>query len=192
VNLGWKLAQVVDGVSPESLLDTYQAERHPVTARALRFSMAQTTLQRADPRTAALNGILGDLLLLTPARTEIAALVHALDLVYDLGEGHPLLGRRMPDLDLETADGPTRVYELLHEAKPVLLNLGDPARFDVAPWSGRLRVVDARFSAAWQLPVVGEVPPVDAALVRPDGHVAWVDDGSMVPLSDALTKWFGR
>ena len=190
VNLGWKLARVVQGTSPDSLLDTYHGERHPAGARALDLSMAQTVLQRNDPRTAALNGILGDVMATTPARNEVAARIHGLDVAYDLGEGHPLLGRRMPDLDLETAAGPTRVFELLHRAEPVLLNFADLGRLDVGSWGDRVRVVDARYPGAWELPVLGEVAPPSAVLVRPDGHVAWVGPGE--PLAAALTRWFGR
>ena len=126
MNLGWKLAQVVKGISPESLLDTYHDERHPVTARALRYTMAQTTLQRQDERMKALVEVVSGLAAMDEPRKQLAGIVSALDIHYDLGEGHPLLGRRMPDLDLVTADGPLRVYELLHEARPVVLNLGEP------------------------------------------------------------------
>jgi 3-(3-hydroxy-phenyl)propionate hydroxylase len=191
VNLGWKLAQVVKGVSPQSLLDTYHAERHPAAARALRLSMAQTVLQRADPRTAALNETIAGLLMTAPARTQIAGLIHGLDIVYDLGEGHPLLGRRMPDLDLDTPAGPTRAYTLLHEAKPVLLSFGAPRRIDISSWAERVRAVDVRFTGTWELPVLGKVASPTAVLVRPDGHVAWVDCGAEEPLTDALTSWFG-
>ena len=118
VNLGWKLAQVVDGTSPESLLDTYHAERHPVAARALRHTMAQTTLQRHDERTKALVEVVSELATMDEPRKRLAGLISGLDIHYDLGEGHPLLGRRMPDLDLSTADGPLRVFELLHDARP--------------------------------------------------------------------------
>ncbi|WP_159599697.1 FAD-dependent monooxygenase [Agromyces humi] len=192
VNLGWKLARVVQGTSPDSLLDTYHAERHPAGARALSLSMAQTVLQRNDPRTAALNGILGDVMATIPARNEVAGLIHGLDVVYDLGEGHPLLGRRMPDLDLETAAGPIRVFELLHGAEPVLLNFAEAGRLDIGSWTDRVRVADARYSGPWELPVLGEVAPPSAVLVRPDGHVAWVDPGAGEPLIAALTRWFGR
>jgi 3-(3-hydroxy-phenyl)propionate hydroxylase len=196
VNLGWKLAQVVQGTSPDSLLDTYHSERHPAGARALDLSMAQTVLQRNDPRTAALNGILGGVMATVPARHEVAARIHGLDVAYDLGEGHPLLGRRMPDLDLETAAGVTRVFELLHRAEPVLLNFGEPGAIHVGPWADRVPVVDARYSGTWELPVLGEVAPPSAVLVRPDGHVAWVDPGAgdpvQEPLTAALTRWFGR
>jgi 3-(3-hydroxy-phenyl)propionate hydroxylase len=191
VNLGWKLAQVVQGTSPESMLDTYHAERHPAGARALGFSMAQTVLQRADPRTAALDGILDDVMTTAPARHRIAALIHGLDVAYDLGEGHPLLGRRMPDLDLETRAGPTRVYAMLHEAEPLLLDFAGRTRIDRSPWADRVRAVDARFTGTWELPVLGNVEPPAAVLVRPDGHVAWADPGPDATPTDALTRWFG-
>ncbi|MEV1128634.1 FAD-dependent monooxygenase [Agromyces sp. NPDC049794] len=191
VNLGWKLAQVVDGISPESLLDTYHAERHPAGARALTHSMAQTALQRLDPRTAALAETVGELMLMDQPRSHIAALIHGLDIAYDLGEGHPLLGRRMPDLDLDTAAGPIRVFTLLHDAKPVLLNLAEPTGIDITPWAERVQLVDARFTGAWRLPIIGEVSPPTAVLIRPDGHVAWVGQGADEGLTDALTRWFG-
>ena len=126
VNLGWKLAQVVKQTSPDSLLDTYHAERHPVAARVLRTTMAQVALMRVDDRTEALRDTLSELLSLDEPRKRLAGEMSGLDIHYDLGEGHPLLGRRMPDLDLVTADGPLRVFTLLHDARPVLLNLGEP------------------------------------------------------------------
>ena len=130
VNLGWKLAQVVTGTSLESLLDTYHAERHPVGARVLHNTMAQGALRGTDERTGALRDTVTELLGMDEPRKRFAAMMSGLDIHYDLGEGHPLLGRRMPDLDLVTADGPLRVFTLLHEAKPVLLNLGEPGGFD--------------------------------------------------------------
>jgi len=126
VNLGWKLAQVVNGTSPESLLDTYQGERHPVAARALQHTMAQAALQRRDERNQALVDLVSELAIMDEPRKQVAGTISGLDIHYDLGEGHPLLGRRMPDLDLVTADSPLRVFELLHGARPVLLNLGEP------------------------------------------------------------------
>src|SRR6478752_607786 len=126
VNLGWKLAQVVNGTSPERLLDTYHEERHPVAARALRYTMAQTVIQRPDERIKALVEIVSELAALDEPRKRLAGMHSGLDIHYDLGEGHPLLGRRMPDLDLATADGPLRVYTLLHNAQPALLNFGEP------------------------------------------------------------------
>ena len=191
VNLGWKLAQVVDGISPESLLDTYQTERHPVGARALKHSMAQTVLQRMDARTAALAETVDELMSMDQPRRHVAALIHGLDIAYDLGEGHPLLGRRMPDLDLDTANGPTRVFTLLHEAKPVLLNLGESNHLEVTPWAERVRLVDARFTGAWRLPLLDEVTPPTAVLIRPDGYVGWVGQGTDHGLTDALSLWFG-
>jgi 2-polyprenyl-6-methoxyphenol hydroxylase-like FAD-dependent oxidoreductase len=192
VNLGWKLAQVVLGTSPDSLLDTYQAERHPPTARALRETMAATALQLGDPRTEALREKLAELAELEEPRKQIVAERLGLDIRYDLGDGHPLLGRRMPDLDLVAADGPRRVYSLLHDARPLLLNLGEPGDIEIASWADRVRLVDAECSGAWELPILGEVPAPETVLVRPDGHVAWVDEGSEEGLNDALRTWFGE
>ena len=191
VNLGWKLAQVVAGTSPESLLDTYHAERHPVAARALRYTMAQTTLQRHDDRTKALADVVSELVTMDEPRKRLAGMISGLDIHYDLGEGHPLLGRRMPDLDLVTADGPLRVFELLHGAKPVLLNLGEPGGFDITPWADRVQLIDASYKGEWELPVLGVVSAPTAVLIRPDGYVAWVGDGTDVGLTDALATWFG-
>jgi 3-(3-hydroxy-phenyl)propionate hydroxylase len=192
MNLGWKLAQVVHGTSPESLLDTYHAERHPVAARVLQNTMAATALTRSDARIDALRDILSELLAIDEPRKRLAGMMSGLDIHYDLGEGHPLLGRRMPDLDLVTADGSLRVFTLLHEARPVLLNLGDPGGFDISPSADRVRLVDAEYAGLWELPVLGEVPPPTAVLIRPDGHVAWVgDDLTGAGLADALTTWFG-
>ncbi len=136
VNLGWKLGQVVRGVSPEALLDTYHAERHPVTARVLRNVMTQALLQRGDARTEALRDTIAEMLGFDGPRTQLAGLLSGLDVAYDLGEGHPLLGRRMPDLDLATAQGPQRVFELLHDARAVLLNLGEPGSHRHQPVGG--------------------------------------------------------
>jgi 3-(3-hydroxy-phenyl)propionate hydroxylase len=191
VNLGWKLAQVVKRTSPGCLLDTYHAERHPVAARVLRNTMAQVALMRTDDRTEALRDSVAELLRMDEPRKRFAAMQSGLDIHYDLGEGHPLLGRRMPDLDLFAADGPLRVFTLLHEARPVLLNLGEPGAFDIAPWADRVRRVDARHDGPWALPVLGPVAAPSAVLIRPDGHVAWVADASPSGLADALTTWFG-
>jgi 2-polyprenyl-6-methoxyphenol hydroxylase-like FAD-dependent oxidoreductase len=191
VNLGWKLAQVVHGTSPERLLDTYRAERHPVGARVLRNTMAQTALNRGDARNEALRETLSELLRMDEPRKRYAAMISGLDIHYDLGKGHPLLGRRMPDLDLVTASGPQRVFTLLHDARPVLLNLGAPGPFDITPWADRVRLLDARYAGIWDLPVFGAVASPAAVLIRPDGHVAWVGDGTDHGLRDALTSWFG-
>jgi 2-polyprenyl-6-methoxyphenol hydroxylase-like FAD-dependent oxidoreductase len=191
VNLGWKLAQVVHRTSPESLLDTYQDERHPVAARALRHTMAQTLLQRRDGRMEALVDIVSELAGMDEPRKRLAGIVSGLDIRYELGEGHPLLGRRMPDLDLVTAAGPLRVFELLRDARPALLNLGEPGDFDIAPWADRVQLVDAEHVGPWELPVLGPVTAPAAVLIRPDGYVAWVGEGSDLGLAQALTTWFG-
>ncbi len=191
VNLGWKLAQVVKRTSPESLLDTYHAERHPVGARVLKTTMALTTLAREDARIDALRDVIGDLLSIDAARKRVAGRLSGLDIHYDLGEGHPLLGRRMPDLDLVTPDGPLRVYSLLHDARPVLLNVGEPGGFDIAPWADRVEMIDATYAGRWELPVLGEVTAPAAVLIRPDGYVAWVGELGHTELPDALTTWFG-
>jgi 3-(3-hydroxy-phenyl)propionate hydroxylase len=213
VNLGWKLAQVVKGISPESLLDTYHAERHPVAARALQNTMAAVALRRTDDRTKALGEIVSELFVLDEPRRRLVGRMSGLDVHYgsdahygpgdhrgvgapngdggarEPDERHPLLGRRMPDLDVVTAEGPTRVFTLLHRARPVLLNLGQ--RVDTTPWADRVQVVEAQYAGAWELPVLGAVAAPDAVLIRPDGHVAWVGDGTQVGLADALTTWFG-
>jgi 2-polyprenyl-6-methoxyphenol hydroxylase-like FAD-dependent oxidoreductase len=191
VNLGWKLAQVVDGTSPESLLDTYQDERHPVAARALRQTMALGALQRPDERTKALVEVVSELATMEEPRKRLAGLASGLDIHYDFGEGHPLLGRRMPDLDLVTADGPLRVFELLHDARPLLLNLDQPGGLDIGPWADRVRLLDASYGDEWELPVLGVVSAPTAVLIRPDGYVAWVGDGTHPGLPDALAAWFG-
>ena len=192
MNLGWKLAQVVTGVSPDSLLDSYHDERHPVAARVLRNTMAQVALTRpGDERLDALRDTVSDLLSMDEPRTRYAAMMSGLDIHYDLGEGHPMLGRRMPDLDLVTAEGPRRVFTLLHGAKPVLLNLGEPGGLDITPWADRVQLVDADFGGTWELPVLGTVAAPAAVLIRPDGYVAWVGEGTHVGLEDALTRWFG-
>jgi 2-polyprenyl-6-methoxyphenol hydroxylase-like FAD-dependent oxidoreductase len=191
VNLGWKLAQVVDGTCPESLLDTYHDERHPVAARALRHTMAQTALQRQDERSKALAEVVSELAMVDESRKRLAGIVSGLDIHYDLREGHPLLGRRMPDLELVSTDGPLRVFELLHSAKPVLLNLGEPGGFDIAPWAERVQMIDAEYDGEWELPVLGVVVAPTAVLIRPDGYVAWVGDGTDTGLRDALATWFG-
>ena len=202
VNLGWKLAQVVGQTSPETLLDTYHAERHPVGARVLRNTLAQSVLLRPDERSKALRDTMADLLGMDEPRKRIAAMLSGLDIRYDLGVGtqieggtsqidvsHPLLGRRMPDLDLDTADGPARVYSLLHDARPVLLNLGEPGA--LGGLIDRVRLVDAKAVGKWELPVIGDVAAPAAVLIRPDGHVAWVGEQSDAGLDEAVNRWFG-
>jgi 3-(3-hydroxy-phenyl)propionate hydroxylase len=191
VNLGWKLAQVINGTSPDDLLDTYQAERHPATARSLRYTMALNAISRVDPRSEALRDTVAEVTVMEEPRKHLGALQSGLDIHYDLGDGHPLLGRRMPDLDLETADGPTRIFEHMHDARPIFLNLGEPGAFDIGPWSNRVKSLDASHEGPWILPVIGEVSAPTVVLVRPDGHVAWVGHNATDGLADALTNWFG-
>lgn len=191
VNLGWKLAQVIKLVSPRSLLDTYHAERHPVAARVLRNTMASVALRPTDDRTKALRDVVAELLGIDDARKHFAGMMSGLDIRYDFGDGHPLLGRRMPDLDIVTAAGPLRVFTTLHDAKPVLLNFGEPDSFDISSWADRVRPIDAEYTGVWELPVIGAVTAPAALLIRPDGYVVWVGEKSQAGLADALTKWFG-
>lgn len=191
VNLGWKLAQVVKGTSPDALLDTYHAERYPVAARVLHHTRAATALIRGDDRTNALRETMTEVLRMDEPRKMIAGVISGLDITYDLGGGHPLRGRRIPDLDVETADGTVRVSTFLHDARPVLINFGAPGTVNVSPWLDRVRMIHARYDGAWNLPIVGRVEPPSAVLIRPDGHVAWVGDRAGNGLADALTRWFG-
>jgi 2-polyprenyl-6-methoxyphenol hydroxylase-like FAD-dependent oxidoreductase len=190
VNLGWKLAQVIDATSPDSLLDTYHAERHPVGARVLQNTMAAVALSSPDDRHQALREIMAELLSIDESRKRIAGMLCALDIRYDLGDGHPLVGRRMPDLDLHTANGPARVFAFLRDVRPVLLNLGEPGTLDRSSLN-RVTLVDAKYDGSWELPVVGAVAAPTAVLIRPDGHVAWAGDPDDPTLSHALTNWFG-
>jgi 3-(3-hydroxy-phenyl)propionate hydroxylase len=203
MNLGWKLAQVVNGTSIEGLLDTYHAERHPVGARVLRNTMAQVALNRIDERSRALRESTLELLAMDEPRRRIAGMISGLDVCYSVPDdldgddggkaedAHPLIGRRMPDLDLQTTHGATCVFALLHDAEPVLLDLGGAGGFDISPWVGRVRLVEATHEGAWQLPVVGEVAAPPAVLIRPDGHVAWAGDVADPGLPRALAYWFG-
>jgi 3-(3-hydroxy-phenyl)propionate hydroxylase len=191
VNLGWKLAQVIKRTSPETLLDTYHAERHPVAARVLRNTMAHVALQRPDVRSKALGDVITELLASDDIRGRIAVENAGLSLRYDLGEGHALLGRRVPDLELNTAKGPLRVFALLHKAQAVLLNFGEPVCPDITPWANRVQQVDAEYGGPWELPLIGPIAPPTAILIRPDGYVAWVGDQTRQGLAGALTTWFG-
>lgn len=192
VNLGWKLAQVIRGVSPDSLLYTYEAERRPVAEAVLNYTLAITALNRGDTRTTALREMVAKVMQMDEPRRWYAAFVSGLDICYDLGDGSPLLGRRMPDLDLMTAEGSVRVLSLLHDARPVLLNFSIPGRFDAVPRAGRVKRVDARHEGAIVLAGAGEMPTPAAVLIRPDGHVAWVEDGGGGGMEDAIRTWFGR
>jgi hypothetical protein len=171
------------------LLDMYHAERHPIAARVLRLTMAQVALGRGDDRTEALREVVTDLMGIDEARKRYGAIMSGLEVHYDLGDGHPLLGRRMPDLELVMDDGPRRVFTLLHEAKPIFLSLD--GAIDISPWADRVRRVVAHVTGSWELPMFGGVDAPKSVLIRPDGHVAWVGDGADAGLAAALTRWFG-
>jgi hypothetical protein len=191
-NLGWKLANVVHGRSPESLLDTYHSERHPVGARVLRNTMALTALESSDDRIGALREMLCELMRRDELRKQYFAMMSGLDVKYDFGNGHPLAGYRMPDFDLTTVNGRGRVFPLLHNARPVLLNFGEPGAFDITPWVDRVQSIHAKYTGAWEVPVIGHVPSPTSVLIRPDGYVAWAGDKTQLGLTEALTTWFGR
>lgn len=189
VNLGWKLGQVVSGISAPSLLDSYHFERHPVAARVLKTTLAQTALNRGDARTEAVREHLAELLRMDEPRKRYAAMMSGLDIHYDLGPGHPLLGRRMPDLELLNDGQPIQVYSLLHAARPILLSFGPP--LDISPWAARVRSIEASYDGAWELPALGAVSAPNAVLIRPDGHVGWVGTGTADGLYEALRAWCG-
>jgi hypothetical protein len=153
--------------------------------------MAQTALDRGDERTQTLRETLSDLLKMDEPRKRYAAMMSGLDIHYDIGTGHPLHGRRMPDLDLVTANGPLRVFRLLYDPRPIILNLAEPGGFDITPWRSRVQLIDAKYDGTWELPVLGAVPVPAAVLIRPDGYVVWVGDPTQPGLADALTTWFG-
>jgi hypothetical protein len=153
--------------------------------------MAQTALTRGDNQIDALRDTMAELLRIDESRRRFAAMVSGLDTHYDLGAEHPLAGRRLPDLDLVTSAGPVRAFTLLHDARPVLLNFGQPGSIGITPWADRVRLADAEYRGTWELPVLGRVPAPAAVLVRPDGYVAWAGDPADPGLPAGLTTWFG-
>ncbi|WP_433236406.1 FAD-dependent monooxygenase [Streptosporangium sp. CA-135522] len=198
VNLGWKLASVLHGQAPQDLLDTYHTERHPVAARVLQNTRAQTVLGQPGEHVTALREVFGGLIELDEVNRRLGGMIAALDIRYPMGDGHPLLGRRVPDLDLKTSAGDARLFSLLHAARPVLLDLGgDPGLPEaIRGWADRVDLVEARcHDNRWAIPVIGEVPAPAALLIRPDGHVAWTAPAGAgadaVSLRTALTTWFG-
>ncbi|WP_234382417.1 MULTISPECIES: FAD-dependent monooxygenase [unclassified Streptomyces] len=197
VNLGWKLASVVRGQAPESLLDSYHAERHPVGERVLHNTRAQSALARPGAQTDALREVFGSLMVFDDVNRHLRLMLTALDIRYPVDVDHPLAGRRVPDADLKTPEGTIGVYDLLHAGRPVLLDLsGSAALAAVAgAWADRVDFVEARSEdGSWPVPAIDEVPAPAAVLIRPDGHVAWAtDDGApdTSALRTALTTWFG-
>ncbi|WP_432126523.1 FAD-dependent monooxygenase [Streptomyces sp. bgisy082] len=196
VNLGWKLAAVVRGTAPEGLLDTYHDERHPVGERVLHNTRAQSALARPGAQTDALREVFGSLMVFDDVNRLLRTMLNALDVRYPADCGHPLAGRRVPDADIKEAGGATRVYELLHAGRPVLLDLGAGVAAVAGDWSDRVDLVEAHGEDdAWPVPVIDEVPTPTALLIRPDGHVAWAsgpgEPVDTVALRGALTTWFG-
>ncbi|MEV5183612.1 FAD-dependent monooxygenase [Streptomyces werraensis] len=198
VNLGWKLAAVVRGQAPESLLDSYHAERHPVGERVLHNTRAQSALVRPGAQTDALREVFGSLMVIDDVNRQLRHMLNALDIRYPADGDHPLEGRRVPDADLDTADGPASVHELLHAARPVLLELGGSAEVAAAVkgWADRVDLVEARSADdLWTIPAIGDIPAPAALLIRPDGHVAWAAEAGRAPrlaaLRTALTTWCG-
>ncbi len=152
--------------------------------------MVHVALSRPDERTKAVVAMLGELVRMDEPRKALAGDMTGLGIRYELGEGHPLLGRRMPDLDVITSGGSVRVFSLLHQARPVLLNFKAPGSIDIGAWADRVQLVDAKYGGTWEIPVIGVVPAPPAVLIRPDGYVAWAGDQGQSGLVDALSRWF--
>jgi bifunctional hydroxylase/dehydrase len=187
-NLGWKLAAVVTGRAPGPLLDTYHDERHAVGTRLLSNTRAQGLLFLGGTEMAPLREVLGELTGYPAVHRHLAGLVSGLEIRYPVGPGeHPLLGLRMPDLELATEAGTTGVFPLLRGARGLLLDLADDpsVRECARPWADRVELVTAKAAAD------SSVPRADAVLVRPDGHVAWASPGAAEELPAALDRWFG-
>ncbi|MEU0503363.1 FAD-dependent monooxygenase [Nocardia sp. NPDC005998] len=193
VNLGWKLAATLRGNASDELLDTYETERHPIAARVLHNTRAQTALGRPGPHTDALRDIMSDLIDMEQVRHRLGLMITALDIRYDIKGEHPLTGRRIPDADLTTAAGATRVHELLRGGRPVLLVLDGNDVPAVPQWHDRFDIVRADSRGAhWAVPGVGEIPTPAAVLLRPDGYVAWAsEEPAAAGLPEALTVWVG-
>jgi bifunctional hydroxylase/dehydrase len=191
VNLGWKLAAVLRGDAPEALLDTYHDERHPVGRQLLTNTQAQSLLILGGDEVAPMRQVLTELLGYPQVGRHLAAMVSGLDIRYDVGGGdHPLLGARMPHLELAAMDGRTSSTALLRTGRGVLLDLADNAvlRGRVSGWSDRVDVVTAApVGVGPDAPLAG----VAGVLLRPDGHVAWIAPGGRLDLPAALRRWFG-
>ncbi len=183
MNLGWKLAAQINGWAPPGLLDTYESERHPVGERVMMHSLTQTALMAPGPEVAALRTLLGELFTLPDVTKHMAELLAGSDVRYDVGDDHPLSGRPVPELTLEDR---RRVAELLHDARPVLLDLAGGGIADaVRGWANRVDIVSATIADA----------PAPAMLIRPDGYIAWAanafESAEQAGLRAALQRWFG-
>ncbi|WP_428965038.1 FAD-dependent monooxygenase [Micromonospora fluostatini] len=194
VNLGWKLAAEIHGHAPDGLLDTYHSERHPVGARVIRNTLAQRILYVGGPEVAPIRDLVTELTAYADVRRHLINTVTGLTIRYDVGPGeHPLLGCRLPGLDLAAADGPTSTLRLLHRARGVVLVLDDGSGWAeaAAPWAERVDTVSVRPADA---DGAAAFAGAAALLVRPDGYVAWVGPPGTSPqhLADALLRWFGK
>ncbi|MGA5193732.1 FAD-dependent monooxygenase [Streptomyces exfoliatus] len=191
VNLGWKLAAVVRGTAPEALLDTYHDERHPVGQRLMMNTRAQGLLFLGGPEIQPLRDVIGELLTHEEVARHLSGMVSGLEIRYDVGTGtNPLLGLRMPHLELVSDTAKTSSTALLHAGRGILLDLEDNAelRRRADGWTDRVDLVTA---APHGVDPDGPLAGVSAVLVRPDGHVAWVAPGSHHDLPMALGRWFG-
>ncbi|MEV4238425.1 FAD-dependent monooxygenase [Nocardia sp. NPDC050408] len=193
MNLGWKLAATLRGNASDELLDTYESERHPIATRVLHNTRAQTALGRPGPHTDALRDIMSDLIDMDQVRHRLGLMITALDIRYDIKGEHPLVGRRVPDADLTTADGDTRVHELLRAGRPVLLVLNGNDVPAVPEWQDRVEIISAVGRAEhWAIPGFGAIQAPAAVLLRPDGYVAWAaGEATTAGLTEALGTWVG-
>lgn len=191
VNLGWKLARVIKKISPENLLNTYHSERHPVAARVICNTLAQVALSRGDASHLALRDTMTDIFSMDEPRKRIAGMISGLDIHYPMGEGHPLIGRRMPDLVIHAEPGKISVYSLLHTAKPIFLNLKESSDFDIPQSETRILQVNAGYTGPWELPVLGKIDAPESILIRPDGYIAWAGDIKHLDLTRVLSSQFG-
>ncbi|MBT2386570.1 FAD-dependent monooxygenase [Streptomyces sp. ISL-11] len=192
VNLGWKLAAVTAGKAPAGLLDTYHDERHPVGVRLLMNTRAQGLLFLSGPEVQPLRDVITELIAYDEVSRHLAGMVSGLEITYNVGRGtHPLLGRRMPRLELVGADRKTTSTDLLHAGRAVLLDLQDNPRLRerAAPWSDRIDIVTA---APYGLQEDHPLHGTAALLIRPDGYIAWAAPGSHHDLPMALERWFGK
>jgi 2-polyprenyl-6-methoxyphenol hydroxylase-like FAD-dependent oxidoreductase len=180
-NLGWKLAAEVRGWAPASLLDSYHDERHPVGARVLQNTRAQGVLMGTGAAIDALRSVLSELLTLSDTNSYLAGMISGLDIEYPMGgPDHRWLGRRVPDVRLSTG---RRLYELLRSGRALLVDACGKYAQAAADWTERVDYCPAR----------GELSELQAALIRPDGHVCWIatDDSAHATLTAALHTWFG-